>query len=228
MGSFYPKSAYLCPKSAMSSIKTFVFNAFQVNTYLLINEHNEAILIDGANYESSEDQHLLNYITDHGITLSRHLLTHAHIDHILGCRFVEEQWKIKPEMHRDSLFLWDGAEESGSLFGFRFNRPSPPEVFLEDGATLSLGAMEIRVLHTPGHADGSLCYYLPQEKVLFSGDVLFAGSVGRTDLPTGDMGLLLRSIKTKLLALPDDTVVLPGHGPSTTIALERQNNPFLS
>ncbi len=211
----------------MIRVHTFVFNAFQVNTYLLINENNEGLLIDAANYSEEEDEILSHYIKTNNITLTHHLLTHAHVDHILGAKFIEERYAVKPSTHKDSMFFWDSAEEFGSVFGLSIVKPSRPDEFFNDGDEILFGSSVIKILHTPGHANGSLCYYLPEEKKLFSGDVLFAESIGRTDLPTGDMPLLLSSIREKLFTLPDDTKVFPGHGEATTIGKEKRDNPFL-
>lgn len=210
----------------MIRIQTFVFNSFQVNTYLLINENNEGILIDGANYENSEDETLSQYIESNNIKIKRHLLTHAHVDHILGSYFIEKKWGVLPETHSDSLYFLESAEEFASVFGLGIKKASQPVVMHKDDDTIPFGDSEIKVLHTPGHANGSLCYFLPKETILFSGDVLFAGSVGRTDLPTGSMDTLIKSIREKLLILPEETEVFPGHGPSTTISIEKRSNPF--
>lgn len=211
----------------MIKIKTFVFNSFQVNTYLLINDNNEGLIIDAANYTPAEDQELLSYIRDNNIQIRKHLLTHAHVDHILGADFVEKTFNVKPATHKDSMFFWNSAEEFASVFGIEIRKPSAPNVFYTQDDEFSFGNEAIKVIHAPGHADGSLCYYFPESNMLFTGDVLFASSIGRTDLPTGNMETLLRSVREKLFVLPDETMVYPGHGPSTTIGDEKRGNPFL-
>ncbi len=211
----------------MITIKTFVFNSFQVNTYLLTNNNNEGLIIDAANYTPAEDQELLSYIRDNNIQIRKHLLTHAHVDHILGADFVEKNFGVKPSTHSDSMFFWNSAGEFASVFGIKIKKTTAPDIFYAQDDVFSFGTEFIKVIHTPGHANGSLCYYLPDSNVLFTGDVLFASSIGRTDLPTGNMETLLRSIREKLFILPDETKVYPGHGPSTTIGDEKRGNPFL-
>ena len=211
----------------MIRTKTFVFNAFQVNTYLLISTNNEAILIDGACYSTSEQEQLSNYLEKNKITLVRHILTHSHIDHILGAKYIQDTYGIKPEIHKAGLLFWQSASEYASVFGLTVAEPTLPDLFLDENSEIKLGDNIIKTIYCPGHADGSICFYIPDQDTLFSGDVLFAGSIGRTDLPTGDMNLLLKSIKEKLLILPDKTVVFPGHGAATTIDREKKTNPYL-
>ena len=210
----------------MIRTKTFVFNAFQVNTYLLIS-NNEGILIDGACYTKEEQNQLSDYIEKHNIKLIRHILTHSHIDHILGSKFIYDTYGIKPEVHKAGLVFWQSASEYAAAFGLTMEEPVLPDLFVDEGTVIKLGDSIIKTIYCPGHADGSVCYYIPDQSTLFAGDVLFAGSIGRTDLPTGNMDLLLRSIKEKLLILPGKTVVFPGHGAATTIEREAQTNPYL-
>lgn len=211
----------------MVTIKTFVFNPFQVNTYLLVNERNEGLLIDAANYTKEEDAVLTEYLGKYNIKLTHHLLTHAHVDHILGAAYLEKQFGLLPVTHSKSLMFLESAKEYGSVFGLQVQPVTNPVSFLDDGEDFLFGNIEIKALHCPGHADGSLCYYLKNENILFSGDVLFAESIGRTDLPTGNMNVLLSSIREKLFVLPEETKVYPGHGEPTTIGHEQKHNPFL-
>ena len=164
------------------------------------------------------------------------LVTHAHIDHAGGAASVVDRWAIRAYLHPDDDWLAaDPLAQLRSLFGGLipewldggFDPPASWES-LEDGGRLDLAGLELRVLHTPGHTPGHCCFHLGAEAVLFSGDQLFAGSIGRTDLPGGDYGQLMQSMATQVLTLDDETAVLPGHGPPTTIARERLTNPFLT
>ncbi len=209
------------------NIKTFVFNAFQVNTYVLYDDTKECIIIDPACYEPHEERQLTAFITQEGLTPVAILLTHCHIDHILGCQYACNLYKLKPLTHIGALPFIERSMEQGKMFGFEVKSPVMPEAFIGEGDSITFGTQEMRVIHTPGHADGSVCLYHPTEKVLIAGDVLFHSGIGRTDLPTGNYDTLITSIQDKLMVLPEDVEVFPGHGPSTTIGFERDNNPFL-
>ncbi|MEI6899207.1 MAG: MBL fold metallo-hydrolase [Bacteroidota bacterium] len=211
----------------MIKIRNFVFNTFMVNTYLLYNESGESILVDAACYEESEEKELAGFILDNGLKVVRNLNTHCHIDHILGNPFIAKRYGISPEFHRASLPFLGPAREIGLSFGYEVNSLPEPKGFLEDGTLIPFGKSTLKVLYTPGHADGSVCFYCEQEGFVITGDVLFKDTIGRTDLPTGDLDLLMESIHTKLFSLPDNTVVYPGHGPETTIGYEKMNNPFI-
>lgn len=212
----------------MVKIKTFVFNPFQVNTYLLYEDSGNCAIIDPACYTREEEMALEAFISENNLKPSFLLLTHGHIDHILGCQFIFSKYGLKPITHAGSLPFLENAVSYGSTFGFSVNQPPMPEKLLDHGEKLNLGGRAIEALHTPGHAEGSICFYLEEQKVLFAGDVLFRMGIGRTDLPTGDYDTLIEAIKTNLLSLPEDVIVYPGHGPSTTIKEEKDMNPFLN
>ncbi|MFW5707688.1 MAG: MBL fold metallo-hydrolase [Bacteroidota bacterium] len=211
----------------MLKIKTLSFNPFQVNTYILYNENRECIIVDPACYGSQEEQTLKSFIEENQLTLRKVINTHCHIDHILGNNFVFKTWNVKPSMHEDGKGFLANAPEYGEAFGFEIEKPISPEEFLREGDIISLGENELKVLETPGHADGSICLYNDKQKFLIAGDVLFHNSIGRTDLPTGNFETLKKSIYNKLFVLDDDVTVYCGHGPTTTIGEEKQNNPFL-
>lgn len=198
-----------------------------VNSYLLWDETREAILIDAACYTESEQEELKQFIRDHDLRLVRNLNTHCHIDHILGNEFISDFYSINPEYHEDSVMFFDVAREIGSSFGFRVGRIPEARGYLSDGQTIEWGNTSLKVLFTPGHAAGHVCFYHENDGFVITGDVLFKDTIGRTDLPSGNFDLLMTSIKTKLFALPDATVVYPGHGPETEIGFERGNNPFI-
>ncbi len=209
-------------------IRQFSFNPFQVNTYILYDDTGECAIIDASCYEKHEKKQLADFIEEKQLKPVLQLFTHCHIDHMLGSRFVSKTYKLKPLTHQDSLPFLENSKEYGKAFGFDVEKPVLPEVFIDDGDILMFGKQELKVLHTPGHAAGSLCYYHESENLVVVGDVLFLGSIGRTDLPTGDHDLLIKSILQKLMVLPDNTTVYPGHGPSTLIADERKANPYLT
>ncbi len=212
----------------MIQIKTFPFNPFQVNTYVLYDETGECVIIDASCYESFEENLLKNFISDNKLTPVALLNTHCHIDHILGNNFIHEHFNLKPRTHKDGIAFLDNAREYGEAFGFKIKEPVRPELFLEEGLLVTFGNQQLKVLETPGHAAGSVCLYHVEENFVVAGDVLFQHSIGRTDLPTGDFQLLIKSIQEKLMILPGDTKVYCGHGPATTIDEEKNNNPFLN
>jgi glyoxylase-like metal-dependent hydrolase (beta-lactamase superfamily II) len=211
----------------MLYLKSFCFNPFQQNTYLLYDNERTAFIIDPGNYTSSENTLLKNFIEEKQLKLTRLLLTHAHIDHILGNKFIFENYGLLPEAHEEEVFFIDRLTQTGAMYGVPCE-PSPfPEKFVVPGDKISLGTYEFETIFTPGHSPGSISYYNKENKILISGDVLFQNSIGRTDLPKGDHQTLINSIKEKLFCLPGDVKVFSGHGPSTTIGHERENNPFL-
>ncbi len=210
------------------NIFTLTSNPFQVNTYIIANNLNEAVIIDPGCSTKHEQEHFVETIKRLGLEPKLIILTHAHIDHVLGCGFIREKYSILVAAHADSHRFIDEAPDSANLFGLRLSHLPKIDRVLHDDEYLGIDEVSLRVLHTPGHAAGSICLYCQDHGFVITGDVLFANSIGRTDLPTGNMELLLQSIGSKLLVLPDDTVVYPGHGQSTTIAEEKEYNPFLN
>lgn len=210
----------------MITVKKFVFNSFQVNTYVLFDETKECVIIDAACYEDFEKEELVEYIAKEGLKPVRLLDTHCHIDHILGNNFVADKYNLGIEIHRDGLPFHKDVKNQGKAFGFDLEPLTEPGNFFKDGDKVKFGNSELEVLYTPGHADGSVCFLNRKQKFVIVGDVLFNQSIGRTDLPTGDYDLLIKSIREKLFTLPDDFTVYPGHGPETSIGFEKVNNPY--
>jgi hydroxyacylglutathione hydrolase len=211
----------------MLYLKSFCFNPFQQNTYLLYDNEGTAFIIDPGNYSSSENSLLKNFIEEKKLNLTRLLLTHAHIDHILGNKFIFDNYGLLPEMHEEEVFFIERLPQTAAMYGVPCD-PSPfPEKFIVPGDKIVLGTYEFETIFTPGHSPGSISYYNKENKLLISGDVLFLNSIGRTDLPKGDHETLLTSIREQLFCLPQDVKVYSGHGPSTTIGYEKENNPFL-
>jgi hydroxyacylglutathione hydrolase len=187
----------------------------------------EAVLID----PGDEVAELLALATQHRLAIQSILLTHAHVDHVTGVAAAKRALGVPVYLHKDDLFLYEKAVESGAMFGLDVEPQPPIDVFYAPGQTLRFGEYEVRVHHTPGHCPGGVCLEIARVgekgKDLFVGDTLFAGSIGRTDLPGADYNTLIGSIRNVLFAFPDDAIVYPGHGATTTIGRERRTNPFL-
>jgi len=211
----------------MIRIERFTFNTFMVNTYLLYDETGECIVVDAACFDEPEKEMLSSFLADHKLKLVRNINTHCHIDHVLGNDFIKQNYGIGPEYHEASVPFFHVAKEIGQSFGYNLHRIPEPQGFLGDGTEVTFGNSALTVFYTPGHADGHVCFYNKEQGFVLTGDVLFKDTVGRTDLPSGNFDLLMKSIRTKLFTLPDNTVVYPGHGPETTIGYEKINNPFI-
>lgn len=207
-------------------IITLTSNPFQVNTYIVVGDNNEAIIIDPGCSSISEKKQCIDEIQKRGLLPKKILLTHAHIDHILGAGYLQQFFKIDVLTHKDSAYFLNEAMDSARLFGLTLDSLPFVEHYLDDKQTIGIAGIDMKILETPGHAAGSLCFYAEKQNVIFTGDVLFMQSIGRTDLPTGNHKQLLENITTKLLSLPENTVVYPGHGQPTTIGEEKQFNPF--
>jgi glyoxylase-like metal-dependent hydrolase (beta-lactamase superfamily II) len=200
---------------------------FEKNGFLVACERTrEAVIID----PGDEADQLIAAVRDFDVAVRLILLTHAHVDHITGVGAIKDEYSAPVYLHRDDLFLYEAAVEQGALFGFKVRRPPPVDAYY-DGTPILFGDYVVRVHHTPGHCPGGVCLQIGRTGEaghhLFVGDTLFAGSIGRTDLPGGDYDVLMRSITTVLFPLGDDAVVHPGHGPDTTIRRERTTNPFV-
>ncbi len=211
----------------MIHIKAFTFSPISENTYVLYNNEGKAIIIDPGCYFPNEQETLKNFLTDNSLTPVYLLNTHCHLDHVFGNKWVHETYGLEPHLHPNEEAMLALAPVSGERWGLPLQNYMGPLHFLNDGDTVLLGETEIQVILAPGHSPGSICFYIPSQGDLIGGDVLFRGSIGRTDLPGGDSETLLNSIREKLWVLPDETVVYSGHGIKTTIGYEKRNNPFL-
>jgi glyoxylase-like metal-dependent hydrolase (beta-lactamase superfamily II) len=212
----------------MLTVHYFTFGPFQENTYVLHDASGECVIIDPGCYTSTEQQALKNYIAEKRLKPVYNLNTHCHVDHIAGNRFVHDTFGLLPLIHKADLVVLQSQERVCQMYGLNYD-PSPmPEKFMEEGDIILFGQSKLKVIFTPGHAPGHVIFYSEENKLVINGDVLFSGSIGRTDLPLGDFDTLEQSIRTKLYTLPNDTVVYCGHGPSTTITKEKKSNPFVN
>ena len=210
------------------NIKSFTFNTFQENTFVVYDKSKECIIIDPGCYSKKEEEELSEFIIEKELTPVKLINTHCHIDHILGNQFVTEKWDLELYMHKKDIPLLENAGAIGKMYGFEEFKGSPfPKYFLNEGDILTFGNSEFKILFTPGHAPGHICLYSKVNNFLIAGDVLFQGSVGRTDLPGGDHNSLINSIITQLFPLPNETQVFCGHGPATNLGYEKEHNPFL-
>lgn len=214
----------------MLNIKQFVFNPFDENTYLLIDEDtNQAAVIDPGMINDRERAEFDKFIADNKITLTMVINTHMHLDHSFSDNYVSKKYGVKIAAHPDDAPLGETLANQAMRFGMRLNDSDPVkiDVQLNDGDEIAIGNSKLTVLHVPGHSLGGISLYLKEQDIVFAGDSLFNGCIGRTDFIGGNHQQLIDSIHAKLLTLPANTVVLSGHGPHTTIANERTNNPYL-
>jgi len=212
----------------MLKVKTFVFNAFQVNTYIIYAENKDCIIIDPACSSANEVSKLLNYLETEKLNAVLVANTHAHVDHILGNEDITAKLAIKLASHPASRYFYLNAMSFSSALSLDLKKVVMPDVELQDKDIIKLGDAELQILYTPGHADGSICFYSAEGHFVISGDLIFYASIGRTDFPTGNFEILSESIKEKIYTLPNDTIIYPGHGPTTSVGFEKHNNPFVT
>jgi glyoxylase-like metal-dependent hydrolase (beta-lactamase superfamily II) len=213
----------------MLVVKKFVFNLFSENTFIVWDEDTlESVIIDAGCSGETEEEKLVEYISEVDISVKYLITTHGHIDHVLGSRFVLD--KYKPEYYgpQDDLPFMQRIEIQGAAFGIELDSVPIPEKYLSENLTLNLGKSVISFLYTPGHTPGEYCVYFKEAEFCITGDVLFKNSIGRTDLWGGDVKTILESIDKKLFTLPDNVIIYPGHGDSSKIGIEKSDNPFVN
>lgn len=210
------------------NVKIFINNPWQENTYLLYDETGEAVIIDCGCYNDQEKENIKSFLKDNNLNLVKLLNTHLHIDHVFGNSFINEEFGLKTTAEKSDNYLVEEAPRYAAMLGLQ-GIEAPPAVgeFISEGDIIRFGNTELKVIHTPGHTPGGVCYYCEKDKVIFVGDSLFEGSIGRTDLPGGSYDDLIDSLKNKVIVLDEDVKVYSGHGPASSIGYERHTNPFL-
>jgi len=212
----------------MIKIHSFIFNQIEVNTYILFDETKQALVIDPAFYYQDEVEEFDEFISNNDLQLVDAVFTHPHSDHLAGGAYIEEKYKIIPRINSNSAMLINMVAHQADLIGFTNFKMPNLRYDLEEGAKIKFGNSFLNVMYMPGHADGSVCLYNLDEKILFTGDVLFRSSIGRTDFPTGDYNLLISNIKSRIFSMPDDVTVYPGHNAPTSVKFEKRFNPFFN
>lgn len=211
----------------MLSVKSFIFSPVQENTYVLYNDKKQCCIIDPGCYFDAEKKELKDFIENAGLTPILLLNTHCHLDHVFGNKFVHDTWGLSLHLHPKEKVVLDFAPASGDMWQLPFENYSGPLIYKDENDTLNIGDDKLSILFMPGHSPGSIGFYCAGQHFVIGGDVLFNGSIGRTDLPGGDFKTLVNSIQIQLFTLPDETKVYSGHGPVTTVGFEKMNNPFV-
>lgn len=208
-------------------VKTFTFNPFYENTFVIYDDSNECVIIDAGCYSEEEQNQLTDFLTENQLKPKYLLNTHCHVDHILGNKYLKSKYDIEFCANQQDVFLLNNAVEHGKMFGFELEQPPKIDKEINEGDIIRFGNSQFDVICVPGHTPGHVAFYSHEDEFVVVGDVLFKGSIGRTDLEGGDYDILMKSIKEKLLTLDDETLVYSGHGGNTTIGIELKNNPFL-
>lgn len=211
----------------MLNVHFFTFNAFEENTYVISNHKKECWIVDPGMYEQRETDEFISFLEKAQLQPKGIINTHAHLDHIFGVPAIIAKYGIEFGIHELEKPVLARGEETAAMFGIRFTNVPKADFYIADGQILKLGDDTLEVRLTPGHSPGSISFYHPEGNWVIAGDALFNGSIGRTDLPGGNFDTLIHAIRTQLFTLPDNTKVLSGHGPATTIGDEKKYNPFL-
>lgn len=211
----------------MIQIKTFICNPYQENTYLLYDEAGNCAIIDPGMYGAEEEEMVSSFISEKKLTPTLLLNTHCHIDHVLGNKYIADTYGLMPQFHEGELPLLIEVQNYAPQMGIRYEVSPIGETFLQDSGEIMLGKHSLKLIFAPGHSPAHLCFYNAEQNFLIGGDVLFQGSVGRTDLPGGNHQQLMDSISNAIYTLPEETVIYPGHGPKTSVGFEKKNNTFI-
>lgn len=211
----------------MTKVYQLTYGPFAENTYVIADDDLNAVIIDPGMYHPEENVQFFEFINSYQLKPCRLLLTHAHLDHVFGVNWVNKTYGLTPEIHNDDQIVYDSAEFVAKQYGLNMNQLVPSNISLVHNEVFKFGGSEFRIIHTPGHSPGSVCFGNDNEGYIISGDVLFQGSIGRTDLPGGDYNVLMRSINEYIINLAEDTIIYSGHGPVTTVGQEKVSNPFL-
>lgn len=205
-----------------------VFSPIEVNTYILTGNDTECIIVDCGCYGEEEEKRLEEMLASRGLKPVMLLDTHCHLDHVFGNRFMLERYGLRPWFHEGDKKNYLNAPKMSLMFGISMALPPEPEGYLRDGQVITAAGLTLQVIHVPGHSPGGIAFHSDLANIILTGDALFAGSIGRSDLPGGDHEQLMENIRTRLFTLPPETVVYPGHGPDTTIGEQMASNPFFS
>jgi len=212
----------------MIKIEKFVVNPLGENSYLVYDETGDCVFVDPGFYYDEEFAEIKEFIASNNLKPVGIVNTHCHFDHIMGVEWLRKEYGIPFSAHEKDAFWIERAVEQGRMFGFEMNTVSPINNFLTEQENYAFGNSVFEVIHVPGHSPGHVCLYNKESDTLLAGDVIFYGSIGRTDLPGGNYQDLISNIKSKLFVLPDNTVVYSGHGPETNLGFEKSTNPFLT
>lgn len=212
--------------SDMPEVQIFTFNPFQENTYVLYDETKDCVIIDPGCYEKYEEEQLKKFIDQKGLKVKKLLNTHCHVDHVLGNYFVKNHYNVRLSIHKIEEQILNSVKVYGPSYGFNQYQETSPDEYIAEGDIISFGNTQLETLFVPGHSPGHIAFYHKNSGICIAGDVLFQRSIGRTDLPGGNFETLIHSIHQKMFALPDTTIVFPGHGPTTTIGEEKRENPY--
>ncbi|MEQ9426573.1 MAG: MBL fold metallo-hydrolase [Cyclobacteriaceae bacterium] len=210
----------------MIQIKSFEFNPFSENTYILYDETKEAIIVDPGCYDQSEKDNLTQFIEDNDLKVVKLINTHCHVDHVFGNKFVKAHFGVELFIHKKDEPTLEAVKVYAPVYGIDKYEPATADKYLDENDHVEFGDSSLDILFVPGHAPGHIVLVHKEQKFCIGGDVLFHGSIGRTDLPGGDFDTLIENIHSKMFKLDDETKVYPGHGPTTTIGFEKANNPF--
>lgn len=211
----------------MLNVKTFTFNPFAENTYILYNEYKQCTIVDPGCYTDVERATLTDFIAQANLQPISLINTHCHMDHVFGNEYIAKRYNLPVQIHKNEQFILDHLAESATRWGVQANSFTGKIIYINEADTMNIGDDTLKILFTPGHSPGSICLYAEKYKWIIGGDVLFKESIGRTDLPGGDYDKLIQSIQMQLFTLPDDIVVYSGHGEPTSIGYEKSHNPFL-
>lgn len=209
-------------------IQKFTVNPLQENSYVISDNSGQCVFIDPGFYYEEEKEEITGYITENNLKPVKIINTHCHFDHIMGVEFLRNHYNIPFYAHKDDIFWLEKATEQGIMFGFDIEPVKTADHLIPASGNITFGNTVLDIIHVPGHTPGHVVFYHKESSSLFAGDVLFYGSIGRTDLPGGDYATLISGIKDKLLVLPENTKVFSGHGPESTIGFEKGSNPFLT
>lgn len=208
-------------------IAVFTFSSWAENTYIIYDDTKECVILDPGCSTGAEEQSLVDFIESNALKPVKLVNTHCHIDHVLGNRFVSDTYNLPLIAHKGEQIVLDNMVQVAKMYGTAYTKSPDISIFIKEGEYLTFGDTQLEIYFTPGHSPASVSFFHRPSKQLIAGDVLFKGSIGRTDLPGGNLETLIASIKDKFFPLGDDVIVYNGHGPSTTIGEEKRNNPFL-